>query len=432
VNLKKRVILPDSGKIKYWLKLITITGTAQIIVQAVGFLSGILVIHLLSVDEYALYTLANTMLGTMVVLSDGGISTGVMAQGGKVWQDRQKLGAVLATGLDLRRKFAIFSLVVSVPILGYLLLHHGATWVTTVLITASLIPAFYASLSDSLLQIPVKLHQAIVPLQRNQIEVGVGRLILSGITLFAFPWTFVAIIASGIPRIWGNVRLRKIVDGFVDKEQSQDVIVRKNILKGVKRLMPDSIYYCLSGQITIWLISVFGTTTSVGRLGALGRISAILSVLTIILHTLIVPRFARYNDNQNLLKYFTKTIAMIVLISIIIILLTYFFSDIILKILGNSYSTLHTELILSISVGCFSVLNGFLFGLVTAKGWPTHPIIIIGGNIIVMLIGIWIFDISGLIGILKFNIFLSFFPMIAHTVNFLLKIKENIKKTNNN
>ena len=67
----------NKQKINYWLKLITITGLAQVIVQAVGFISGILVIRLLPVQEYALYTLANTMLGTMTVLSDGGISTSV-------------------------------------------------------------------------------------------------------------------------------------------------------------------------------------------------------------------------------------------------------------------------------------------------------------------------------------------------------------------
>ncbi|MDR2475779.1 MAG: hypothetical protein LBD45_07955, partial [Bacteroidales bacterium] len=291
----------NKQKINYWLKLITITGLAQVIVQAVGFISGILVIRLLPVEEYALYTLANTMLGTMTVLSDGGISTGVMAQGGKVWQDKQKLGAVLATGLDLRRKFAGFSLIVSLPILAYLLLHHGATWITTILITASLIPAFYAALSDNLLQIPVKLHQAITPLQRNQVEVGIGRLILTGLTLFAFPWAFVAIIASGIPRIWGNVRLRKIASGFINEEEGGDDGERKEILKVVKRILPVSGYYAFSGQITIWLMSTFGNTASVAQLGALGRLSAILSIVSAIIAMFVVPRFTRIKNNKILL-----------------------------------------------------------------------------------------------------------------------------------
>src|SRR4051812_39271310 len=86
-----------------WGKLISITGSAQVLIQAIGFVSGIMIIRLLSTSEYALYTLANTMLGTMTLLTDGGINTGVMAQGGRVWQDKVKLGIVMNTGMDLRR-----------------------------------------------------------------------------------------------------------------------------------------------------------------------------------------------------------------------------------------------------------------------------------------------------------------------------------------
>lgn len=54
------------------IKLFALTGGAQILVQAIGFISGIMVIRLLSPQQYAYYTLANTVLGTMVVLADGG------------------------------------------------------------------------------------------------------------------------------------------------------------------------------------------------------------------------------------------------------------------------------------------------------------------------------------------------------------------------
>jgi len=153
---------PKYETIISWGKLISITGSAQILIQALGFASGILVIRLLPVEEYALYTLANTMLGTMTILADGGISTGIMSQGAKVWQDKEKLGAVLATGLYLRRKFAVGSLLVATPVLMYLLLHNNASWLTTLLIVGALIPAFFAALSDSLLEIVPKLHQDIV------------------------------------------------------------------------------------------------------------------------------------------------------------------------------------------------------------------------------------------------------------------------------
>src|SRR5690606_24311281 len=132
-------------------KLVTITGSMQAIVQIVGFLSGILVIRLLPTSEYAIYILANTMLGTMTVLADGGISTGVMAQGGKVWHNPAKLGAVLATGLDLRSKFAIVSLIVAIPVMIYLMRVHDATWVMSLVVVLAIVPAFFSALSGSLL-----------------------------------------------------------------------------------------------------------------------------------------------------------------------------------------------------------------------------------------------------------------------------------------
>ncbi|MEH6408659.1 MAG: polysaccharide biosynthesis protein, partial [Leeuwenhoekiella sp.] len=129
---------PQFSSLLQWGKLVSVTGLTEIIVQAVGFIAGIFIIRLLPVEEYALYTLSNTMLGTMTVLANGGIATGVLSQGGKIWKDKKQLGTVLATGLMLRRKFAIGSLIVSIPILGYLLYHHNASWLMIILITVSL------------------------------------------------------------------------------------------------------------------------------------------------------------------------------------------------------------------------------------------------------------------------------------------------------
>ena len=156
-----------------WSKLISITASAQFIVQAVGFLSGILIIRLLPVQEYAYYTIANTMLGTMSILSDGGISIGVMSQGGKVWQDRTKMGIVLATGLSLRRKFTIVSLFVSIPILFYLLLNNGASLLTASLISLALAPAFLSTLTSSAIPNNSRMSLSVSkPIERNKVVTG--------------------------------------------------------------------------------------------------------------------------------------------------------------------------------------------------------------------------------------------------------------------
>lgn len=406
---------PKYDTIVSWGKLISITGSAQIIVMAVSFASGILIIRLLPVQEYAFYTLCNTMLGTMVLLSDSGISTGVMSLGGEAWKDKDKLGIVLATGLDLRKKFAIGSLLVSIPILLYLLLHNGASWFMALLITAAMIPAFYAALSDSLLEIVPKLHQRIFPLQRNQIEVGVGRLALSALTMFFFPWAFVAVLAGGIPRIFGNVRLCKIVYDVVDKDKKPDLEVRNKILDIVKRSLPSVIYYCFSGQINIWLISYFGNTTSLAQIGALGRVVTLLSLISVIFSVLIVPRFARLkNEYILLIGFYSKMIALVFLIFLFTVVIIYFTSEYFLYILGDKYAGLETELVLVMTGGCINMLMASGLSLYLSKGWVMKHYVSIGLEILPLIIGCFLFDISNLLGVLYFNIFLAVTQMVLH------------------
>ena len=407
-----------------WGKLISITGSAQIIVQAVGFCSGILIIRLLPVQEYAFYTLANTMLGTMAVLSDGGISSGVMAQGGKVWQDKENLGVVLATGLDLRKKFAIGSSLIMMPILFYLLIHNNASWITSLLIVLALIPAFFAVLSDSLLEIIPKLHQAIIPLQRNQLIVGLGRLVLSGIMVFLFPWAFAAILASGIPRIYGNFKLRKISNEFAKKKLSPDIEIRKQILSVVKRIMPGTIYYAFNGQLTIWLLSIFGTTTSLAQVGALGRFSLIFTIISTVSTMLISPYFAKSIDNNYRLrvKFYGFILGLLFIILALLVFINCF-SALFLSILGNKYKDLQLELILVLIASGMSLLSGTSFNILSSKGWPTPPFIIITGNIFFIILGIYLFDVRELKQVLYFNIFISVFPVIIHSLYFFYKTK---------
>jgi O-antigen/teichoic acid export membrane protein len=411
------------SKILHWGKLITITGAAQMLVQAIGLISGIIIIRLLPTEEYALYTLVNTMLGTMTLLADGGISAGVLSQGGLVWQDRTKLGIVLSTGIALRKKFALLSLVIAVPVLLYLLRHHGASLFTSILIVASLIPAFFAALSDSLLEIVPKLHQDIKPLQKNQLGVNFGRLFLTAVTLFFFPWAFVAIIAAGLPRSYGNIKLRKIADNYIEKGQKSDPIVSKEILKVVKRILPGAIYYSFSGQITIWLISIFGRTTGIAQVGALGRISMLLTVFGTIISTLVIPRFARLKRERKVLISFyaiTKLLILIVLVGFVI--LTYLFSHPLLWILGSKYYGLEHELNLTIIGSCISLFAGLSFQLYSSRGWAMLPLVLIILDVSSIVMGLLLFNLSSIDGVLELNIFTSSCLLLINVCFMLYKI----------
>lgn len=362
------------ARAREWAQLIAVTGAAQVVVQAVGFVSGILVIRLLPVHEYALYTLANTMLGTMTILADGGIATGVMSQGGKVWQDKQKLGAVLATGMDLRRKFAVFSLLVAVPILLFLLRKHDASWLMSVLIVLSLVPAFFSALSGTLLDIPAKLHQDIRPLQRFQVEANFGRLALMGLTMFVLPFAAVAITCAGASQAWNNWRLRKIAAKYADQSQRTGPEVKMAILGVVKRTIPGSIHYAISGQLSILMLSFFGTGTSVAQIGALSRLAAALTLVSTLFKVLAIPRFARLQSNpKRVLGKYLQALSIFLPLFVVALLPAYLFPNGVLWILGADYSGLHAELSLVLSGSLMGIAAASISGMNVSRGHIIAP-----------------------------------------------------------
>jgi O-antigen/teichoic acid export membrane protein len=394
-----------SEKFQHWSKIIAVTFSAQAVIQILGLITGVLIVRLLPTKEYAFYTIANTMLGTMTVLADGGISSGVMAFGGKVWKDRAKLGAVLATGLKLRKRFGLVSLLISLPVLAYLLLKHDAGILTTLLIILAIIPSFFAALSDSLLEVPLKLHQSINMLQKNQTMAGVGRFAMMTSTLLIAPWTFIAVLGNGIPRLWANIRLRKISARYADTNQAADPVTEKEILGVVRRALPGAIYYCVSGQITIWLISIFGNTESIAHIGALSRLSAVVTIFSTLCNALIVPRFARLEDDRKmLLKRFLQTEILLLAISVFLVGAVMLYPTQILFILGSEYTELTSEVVLITISSCLAMILGVTYALLIARGWIINPAINIPINLLFQLLFVVLVDMSTTANVIYFTI----------------------------
>jgi O-antigen/teichoic acid export membrane protein len=332
---------PNYDKAMHWGKLISITGGSQVLIQIISFICGILIIRNFTIAEYALYTLANTMLGAMNILADGGIVSGVTAEGGKVWQDKDKLGAVIATGMNLRKKFALGSILIAGAVLIYLLMHNNAPWYYALLILLALIPVFYANLSDSMLEIAPKLHQDLRPLQKNQLFANFGRLLLTVSSVFFFPFAPIALLAAGIPRIIANFKLKKISDKFIEPNQKESAPVKATILKMVKRILPGEIYNIFSVQITVWILSIAGSASAIAQVGALFRIGAVLALFNIMFNTIIVPRYSRLvQDKKDLLHKMIKIQLLLLVICIGIVFFAWLFASQIIWLLGSNYANL--------------------------------------------------------------------------------------------
>lgn len=396
--------------------------SAQVVIQGLGFVAGLLTVRLLVPEQYALYTLANSLLGALCVLADSGITSGAMSQGGKVWKNPVALGQVLATSLTLRRQFACWSALAVFPLLIWMLRLHGAGWPESLILAVLVAALFILALGASIYEVAPKLHQQVGSIGRIRSVSSMSRILLMlGMSGF-WSQAAMALFAALIPQLWANRALKMLGKSTVDWSQRPNAAMRTETLRTVKRVLPGSIYYCLSGQLAVLLISIFGTTMALAQVGAVGRVSQIMTLLSALGTVVFVPRFARIQNNRRILPAFLGAMGGTAGVCAVVLLGVFLFEKQALWILGSAYEGLKAELLLAVGASGISLLTGLAYGMGAARGWIANPWMSISlcGTTQVLLIAT--LDLSTARGVLTLN-------LLAATTPFLVQFLYNLHRS---
>jgi O-antigen/teichoic acid export membrane protein len=398
--------------LKTWLLRISLTGGAQAAIQALGLVGGILVIRTLPATEYAYYTIAYAVLGTLGVLCDGGISTGVTALSAKVWQNPAAMGRIYKEGMHLRRRFAVAGLTVALPIMGVLLHRQGANLGQILAIAGSLIPTFFSTLTGQIREISLRLHQRLQELQVTQLTTAGARLGLIATILKTLPSAPVAILASGLPQLWANRRLQKKAAPLIDLNQPPDPVIRRELWTYIGKILPGSIYYALSGQITVLLISVFGNVDTIAQVGASGRLAMLLNVVATVFGLIVTPRFSKLpNDTRRLLSYYYWALGSISLACVSLILPFFLYPHFIDLLLGAKYSDIHAVVLINFVSSSFALISGAGYALTSYRGHVINPSLAIAANISFQVLAAFTNELNTAIGITIYGLEVNAFQV---------------------
>ncbi len=415
-------------RLKEWTGAVFLTAGAQAVVQLLAFASGLLVIRSLDAEQYAYYTIANAALGAMTVLTDGGVSGGVLSQGGKVWHDRAALGGVIAAGLALRRRFALVVLSFSVPLTFLLLRHQGAGIAEAIVVAASVLPLFFVNVTGQVLEAAPRLHQRLLPLQRVQMVTNLGRLAALAAAMAVWPWAAVASLCAAVPQAWANWRLRIQSRVHADTRAPPDVQARRMIVRQVVRTLPSMAYYTLSGQLAVWLIAIFGRTESVAAVGALGRLMAILSALGTLFSILAVPRYARIpaTDGRRLLLRYWQAQAVLIGACALPLLAVIAFPTQALAVLGPSYAGLVAEAKLMALGSVMAVLAGAAFSLGAARGVVMPPWVLVPCGIALQIVLVAVLPLDSILGVITFGLLFETGLWLMHNAYYASVLRRSL------
>jgi len=390
--------------------------SVQVLVQLLGFASGILLVRSLDQREYAYFTIAYTMQGTINVLADIGIDIGLVSIGGRVWHDSHRFGQLITTARHLRRRLGAIAILIVTPILYFMLARNGASAVYTVALIVAILLGLLVQLSLGVLGVVPRLRSDVFQIQKVDLSGGIARLILLVGCVYLFLNAGMAILVGSAVALLQYWLLRRYIVKVIDLEAPENPEDRSAMIGFMKSQAANAIFFCVQGQITIFLISFFGSrATSVAEVGALGRLAMIFAVLGQVLINIVVPAFARCQTARKLQLQFAAIVAGVAAFCGLVLIGAALFPAEFLFVLGNKYSHLHRELLLMIAGAVISMLAGTFWILNAAKAWIAGSWLYIPLTVATQIALIPFTDFSTVSGVLIFNL-ISMLPYLLMNI----------------
>jgi O-antigen/teichoic acid export membrane protein len=344
-------------------------GVIQVVTQVVNALTGIVTVRLLPVDDFAMYTLALSVITAVSMATDSGVVNGLAAIGGKLYADSEQLGSLVASAAKVRRRLESFALVGGAGLLLWRLAHTGAHLAAIVAITVVSATIVHARISidvyDQVLRLQLRSEESL----RLEATSAIIRLVLGGGMAILYRSVVPVLAASVITTQIQRHRLRKRAYEHLSRAALPATRFIRGLWSSYATQAASSFYMMVNAQATVLILSFFGGNTAVAGIGALARYGALFALLNGLLTSFAYPRISRARTGEELKHRITLLLAGVTLVTVAITLIVCAEPRLVLWVLGARYQNLRPEVKLFFAASSFSMVVGVVWCIDAARGW---------------------------------------------------------------
>jgi len=377
--------------------------SAQLVVQVLGFASGIALVHFMEPTQYGHYTLAVSMVGLASVLLDLGLSTAVLAKGGPLHNDPGALGGLVADAFVIQRLLMLLGALVLAPVFGAMFIRQGLAWPEMLVLAVLALGCGVFNVRNAVSMSLVRLRGDLAMQQRTDVGVNAVRAVLVVAAGLIFLDARVAVLLNLAAAVAVFVLLKSYLAKHVAPSPVAACTHRAGLWDFIRRQAPNSIYYCVLGQISVWLVGLFGSVERVAEVGALGRLAALFTVIGAVLSAMVLPYFARASSAREMVSAFVALNGFFALLSAVLVAASLVWPHALLWILGKQYSGLVHELPWMVVASALSAWSTGLYGVGAARGWIVPSLLMIPLGIATVAVAAFAFDMSSVSGVFMMN-----------------------------
>lgn len=357
------------ARLRRWSGILAAFAGAQALVQAATLAAGLILVNVLPVEEFAVYTFASSVLVTLAFATDLGGSSALLhffhrSRAGEVDFDLHAAAVASLRG----RLFLLAAPVAALALVSWGRSHDrpplelGGTVALVLAAVALQVPA-------TLALVRLRLEDRFGESYRAEIAGALARLAAVGAMIYAGWLRSLPALATALAGVAITAWLTR-GGAQIARFPPVDIAgARRRVLRYLAPSLPGAVFYGVQGQLVIWLAATFGETRSLAEIGALGRIGLIVGVFSTLTSVVFLPKLAATSTEIDFRRRYFQSAGFLALIAAALLLAGAVAPGPILALLGESYGSLESELLIVLVSAGVNLLGGFAVGVNNARSW---------------------------------------------------------------
>jgi O-antigen/teichoic acid export membrane protein len=356
-------------RLRRWVHVLSAYFTAQVLTQILGLLAGLLLVRTMPLGEFALYTLALSVVTFFTFVSDLGSTTSLLYFFHRTAQQQpEEFPLYLAAVRSLRRLAFMAGAVVVAVVLPRAALAKGFGGTEIALATAGVLLCVWFQIGASLSVLALRLADRYGDSYRAEIAGGGVRLAAAAAMIFAsrlYGWLAVA----------GNAAAIAVVGLLARPHMSPPPArvdlapYRRRVLRYLVPTLPSALYFSIQGPLVVWLSATFGVARNIAEVGALSRLGMLIGLFSNLGGIVFLPRLSRIADDRLYRERCLQFGGLLLAAALSVWLAAAAFPRAFLALLGPRYGGLDSELLLVAASAGLTLIGGYLVSVNLARSW---------------------------------------------------------------
>jgi O-antigen/teichoic acid export membrane protein len=384
----------------------------QSAVQLLNAATGLLLLRLMSKTDFAVYAIALGIQGMIAILTDIGFGGAISGLVGTRYRDKALLGSYIRTASHLRQILLLFitgaAILLSIAFRKIEMQAHGQR--NFILLGLAVLLTVQFQAWASYYEIPLLLNNKLVSFYSPQIAAAALRIVSSVVLYYTNNISSTTVIAANtLSIVVMGVSYRIMARPLIDVPRKASREHGREMVRLLVPLLPGTLYQALQGQISLFLIAVFGHVSQIAEVAAAGRIGQLFLLLNSSNGVLVGPLFSR-TPRSLFRKRYAYTVGAVGVVALLMAASARLCPGAYLLLLGANYSNLTPQVRLVVYASAIGYFVGAMWSVAVARKWifwwsGSLQLILLT---LVQLVCVIFLPLNTSEGVLKMNIYTAF------------------------